>query len=94
MDGLEATLEGRDVALRTDVVGARRLSLRDGNATIEGAEGARLVLTQLKLDAGERVPVRLRVRNAAVGGERRFAHAMQLSGGQYVGGVTLELRDM
>lgn len=93
LETMQVRLEGSDIQMRTDVEGATLLDLREGNATITGAEGRQLLIRHLHLAEGARIPVKLRVRRPTIDGERRYAHVMQLSGGQRAGDVTLELRE-
>jgi subtilisin family serine protease len=85
-------LEGDKVRAMTDIVGAEALELRDGIATIILAKDARLHVRDLRIAAGARMTARIEVRDQKVDKERRFVHIAQLSGGQPVGGVSLELR--
>jgi hypothetical protein len=79
------------VRLQTDVVGAQRLELRDGVASILAAEDARLFVPHVRLAPNVRMPARIRVHGPQTDERRRFVHVAQLSGGQLVGGITLEL---
>jgi hypothetical protein len=88
---LRLTLKGADVRLQTDVVGAQRLELRDGVASILAAEDARLFVPHVRLAPNVRMPARIRVHGPQTDERRRFVHVAQLSGGQLVGGITLEL---
>jgi hypothetical protein len=89
---LQSTLRGAAIQAKTDVVGARLLSLRNGMATIAMTPGEALVIPFLRLTPGTRLPVRIRVWKPAAGKKRRFVHVAQFSGGRRAGGVSLELR--
>jgi hypothetical protein len=88
---LTLTLNGADVRLQTDVVGAQKLEVRDGMASILAAEDARLFVPHVRLAPNVRMPARIRVLGPQTDERRRFVHVTQLSGGQLVGGITLEL---
>ncbi len=85
-------VKGNQVELRTEVAGAAAAELERGVATLTLARGERMVVPHVRILDGARMPVRLRVRGAQIDGRRRFVHVAQLSGGQLMGGVTLELR--
>ena len=78
--------------LRTEVAGAAAAEVVRGVATLTVAPGEQMVMPHVRIVDGARMPVRLRVRGARIDGRRRFVHVAQLSGGQLMGGVTLELR--
>lgn len=86
------TLEGSAVEMRTDIEGAKTLRLQEGQATVASDPGKRLFIKRLRLAEGAKMPVRLRVCRPDIDRDLRFVHVTQLSGGQYIGGVTLELR--
>ena len=86
---LKAVLKGHDVEERTDVFGATTLELHDGVARIRATAERPLVLTSLRLLEGVRMPARLHVR-ARIDAGPRFVHVAQYSGGQLIGGVSLE----
>jgi subtilisin family serine protease len=85
-------LEGDKVRAMTDIVGAEALELRDGIATITLAKGARLHVPDVRLAEGARMVARVHVRKPKIDKKRRFIHIAQHSGGQLIGGVSLELR--
>jgi hypothetical protein len=86
---LKTTLKGDDIGERTDVFGATSLELHDGIAHIRATAERGLVLRSLRLLEGARVPVRLNVKAHTEAGPR-FVHVAQYSGGQLVGGVSLQ----
>jgi hypothetical protein len=88
---MELTLRRGEVEMRTDVRGADRLHLRHGVATFVASHKARLVVPHVRLSACARMPASIRVRRPKVDDQHRFVHVAQLSGGQLVGGVTLQL---
>lgn len=88
---VETALEGREVRLRTGVVGARSVRVRRGIATIAAAPGATVMIPCLRVAPGARMPVNLRVTRPRATKRQRDVHVGQLSGGRRVGGVTLRL---
>ncbi len=90
--GLRLTLLDRDVRSRTDIVGAQQIDLRDGTASILVAERARLFIPDVRLRPNAKMPARIWVDDPRTSGQRRFVHVAQLSGGQIVGGITMQLR--
>jgi hypothetical protein len=83
---LSTELEGRDdVTLITDVVGADRLVVQTGRATIEG--GARLFLPRLRLENNALLEFQVAVSDQT----RGAMHVLHLSGGQRVGGGTVQV---
>ena len=87
-----ATLKGEQVRALTDVDGAELLDLSDGVATITMGKADRLHVPYLRLAEGARMVARIRLSQPKAAKERRFVHVAQHSGGQLVGGVSLELR--
>jgi hypothetical protein len=81
-----------DVRARTDVVGAQRLELRDRTAVLVVGADRRLVIPDLRIAPGARMPVRIDVDGARIDGPGCFVHAAQTCGAGRTGGVTLELR--
>ncbi|HEV8113364.1 MAG TPA: S8 family serine peptidase [Planctomycetota bacterium] len=81
-----------DVRARTDVVGAQRLELRDRTAVLVVGGDRRLVIPDLRIAPGARMPVRIDVDGARIDGPGCFVHAAQTCGAGRTGGVTLELR--
>lgn len=86
------TLKAAQVEERTDVIGARRLELTEGIATIVGDARTQLVVPCVQIAEGAKMPVALAVRRLRTDEERRSVHVAQYSAGELVGGVTLELR--
>jgi hypothetical protein len=89
---MDDTLIGHKIPAITDITGAERLMLRDGVATVTIASGDRLLVPYLRLADGARMSARIQVRRPKTDKQRRFVHIAQHSGGQLVGGVSLELR--
>jgi len=89
---MTATLQGEEIRRRTDITGAGRLELRDGLATITLAPQSRLHIPFVRLAPRARMPASLRVRGASFSDKGRHVHVGQLSGGQRIGGISLELR--
>jgi hypothetical protein len=88
---MKLALEGGDIRLMTDVVGADRLSLSDGLATLTLGKERRLHIPYLRIAEGARLIGNVRV-SLCKEGATRSLHVAQHSGGQLMGGVTLELR--
>ncbi|MCP3141050.1 S8 family serine peptidase [Pyxidicoccus xibeiensis] len=89
---VNATLEGEKVRAITDIVGAELLVLRDGIATVTMGKAGRLHVPYVRIADGARMVAKLHVSKPKIDKERRFVHIAQHSGGQLVGGVSLELR--
>jgi subtilisin family serine protease len=92
MRSAQASLEGEKVFAVTDIMGAKRLTLKDGIATVIIAEASALQVPYVRIADGARMIARINVRSPKVSKEHRFVHISQHSGGQLVGGVSLELR--
>jgi hypothetical protein len=88
----KVALEGDRIHATTDITGAQRLALRDGTATVTIAKGGRLHVPYVRLGQGTRMMAKVQVSSAKADKERRFVHVAQHSGGQLLGGVSLELR--
>ncbi len=86
---VKTALKGDDIGERTDVFGATTFELHDGVARIRATAERGLVLKSLRLLDGARLPVRLNVKARTEAGPR-FVHVAQYSGGQLVGGVSLQ----
>lgn len=89
---VKATLKGGQVRAMTDIVGAELLELRDGIATVTMGKADRLHVPYVQLADGARMVARVHVSRPKIDQERRFVHIAQHSGGQLIGGVSLELR--
>jgi subtilisin family serine protease len=88
----KATLKGDRVRVITDIVGAELLELRDGIARVTMGKADRLHVPYMRLADGARMVARIHVDRPKIDKERRFVHVAQHSGGQLIGGVSLELR--
>jgi hypothetical protein len=88
---MRLALEGGEIELLTDIVGAERLTLNDGLATLTLSKERRLQIPYLQITEGARLIARIRVINCKAG-VTRLLHIGQRSGGQLVGGVSLEIR--
>lgn len=88
----KATLKDRQVKDRTDIVGAAQLQLADGIASVTLAPDQPLLVPCARVAEGVRMPVSIGVRRIETDERQRHVHVAQLSAGQLVGGVTLELR--
>lgn len=86
---LKTVLKGHDVEERTEVFGATTFELYDGVARIRATAERGLVLRSLRLLDGVRMPARLHVQARTDAGPR-FVHVAQYSGGQLIGGVSLQ----
>jgi subtilisin family serine protease len=89
---VKATLKGEQVRAVTDIIGAELLELRDGIARVTLGRADRLQVPYLRLADGARMAARVHVDRPKIDKERRFVHVAQHSGGQLIGGVSLELR--
>jgi hypothetical protein len=95
LEKVKLTLRGEEkIRIRTDIVGAATMTLRDGIASILTTNKWSLFLPSVRLAEGAKMPARIRVSKAKPEGKKRFVHVAQLSGGRLIGGVTLELRHM
>ena len=102
------TLEGDQIREVTDIIGADLLELRDGIARITVSRRIRpdlsnqrryphlylpeLHLPHLRIAQGARMPVAIEVHEPKPVDGLRHVHIAQHSGGQLIGGVTLELK--
>jgi subtilisin family serine protease len=89
---VKATLKGEQVRAVTDIIGAELLELRDGIARVTLGKADRLQVPYVRLADGARMVARIHVDRPKIDKERRFVHVAQHSGGQLIGGVSLELR--
>lgn len=89
---VEKTLKGEQVRAVTDIIGAELLELRDGIVRVTMAKTDQLHVPCLRLADGARMVAKVHVNRPKTDKERRFVHVAQHSGGQLVGGVSLELR--
>jgi hypothetical protein len=88
----KAVLKDDGIRTKTDITGAQHLALRNGTATVRIAEGSLLHVPYVRLGYGTRMIAKIHVSKAKIDEERRFVHVAQHSGGQLLGGVSLELR--
>jgi Subtilase family len=86
---VKAVLKGLEAEERADVFGATTLEVFNGIARIRATPGRKLLLRSLRLVEGAHMPARLQVQARTEAGPR-FVHAAQYSGGQLVGGVSLQ----
>jgi hypothetical protein len=92
LQDIRRSLEGNDVAMFTDIQGAIALELQGGIARVFiDSEINRLIVPQVRLLSGVRMPVAVRASLPVLEKDRGYIHITQLSGGQIVGGVSLEL---
>lgn len=89
---VKATLKGEQVRTVTDIIGAELLELRDGIARVTLGKADSLQVPYVRLADGARMVARIHVDRPKTDKERRFVHVAQHSGGQLIGGVSLELR--
>jgi len=88
---IETTLRNAQINAITDIVGAEKLELRNGLATITMGQSGRLHVPYVHLADGARMAAKIHVNKPKVDKDRRFVHITQHSGGQLIGGVSLEL---
>jgi Subtilase family len=86
---VKTVLKGPEAEERADVFGATTLEVYNGIARIRAMPERKLLLRSLRLVEGARLPARLHVQARTEAGPR-FVHAAQYSGGQLVGGVSLQ----
>jgi hypothetical protein len=86
---VKTVLKGPEAEERTDVVGATTLEVYNGIARIQAMAERKLLIRSLRLVEGARMPARLHVQARTEAGPR-FVHVAQYSGGQLVGGVSLQ----
>lgn len=86
-------LEGeKEIRMKTDIEGAEALDVQNGIATIFlSKKNNKLFIPDVRLSKDARMPASIKVSKPEISKENRFVHVAQLSGGQLVGGVTLEL---
>ena len=87
-----AVIEKDSIPKMTDISGAEGLKLNDGLATVTVANEGRLHIPYVHLVNGARMIASIHVCNPKASRDNRFVHIAQHSGGQLVGGVSLELR--
>ena len=76
----------------TGITGAGLLELRNGIATVTMEDERQLRVPQVRIANRARMPTRVQVMRPQVDAEHRSVHVIQHSGGELMGGVTLELR--
>lgn len=86
-------LKSRETELITGIKGATGLELDRGTATLLGSHNEKMVITEIRVNNGTKMPVLLRARKPKVGGKPGFIHVKQMSGAKRIGGVSLELRE-
>jgi hypothetical protein len=84
-------IKSKEATLRTGIEGITELRLADGNARLIAPADNTVMIPEIRVKAGVKMPVRLFVRGAKIGRSSSFVHVRQRSGGKIVGGVTLEL---
>ncbi len=90
---IDVTVKGaEEIRALTDVQGAELLEVKHGIATVTLAKADRLRMPFLMVAEGAKMVARIHLRNAKTDTARRFVHVAQHSGGQLIGGVSLELR--
>jgi hypothetical protein len=89
---MKASLKGDRILATTDILGADLLELGDGIARVTLGKADRLHIPKLRLLEGARLVARIHVSRPKIDKERRFVHVAQRSGGQLIGGVSLERR--
>jgi hypothetical protein len=95
LENVKLSLKGEEkIHSLTDIVGAENLSLQNGIARVLMGDKGQLFLPSVRLAEGIKMPVRITVSGAKSKGNKHFVHVAQLSGGQVIGGVSLELRRM
>jgi hypothetical protein len=95
MEKVKISVKGPDkIRSRTDIVGAENIIIENGIARILMGEKNNMIISSIRLTHGIRMPVRITVTNAKIKGDRRYVHIAQLSGGQLIGGVSLELKQL
>jgi hypothetical protein len=90
---IDVTVKGaEEIRALTDVQGAELLEVKHGIATVTLAKADCLRMPFVMVAEGAKMVARIHLRNAKTDTARRFVHVAQHSGGQLIGGVSLELR--
>ena len=89
--GETRVIESEEATVRTGIEGITELRIANGNAPLIAPAANTVVIPEIRVKAGVKMPVRLIVRDAKVGEESSFVHVRHRSGGKTIGGVTLEL---
>lgn len=94
LEDARRVLKRADVERITGGIGAE-LAYVEGATTrlIAGLGQVSLKLPEVRVSAGARMPVRVRVRGPKLRANTGFVHVAQRSGGKIIGGVSLEIRD-
>jgi subtilisin family serine protease len=89
---LRATLKGDEIEDLTDVTGATMAEVAGGVVTLWADTDTPMIAPLLRIVPGARMPAGIRVRGAKLQAKQGVVHVGQLSGGRFIGGVTLEVR--
>jgi hypothetical protein len=95
-DGLariRAEFTAQQTEALTGIRNATRMTLADGSAHVTVHGEGPLQVPDIRLAKGARMTATIHVTAPRTEGVRRFVHVAQRSGGQLVGGVSLELRE-
>ena len=92
LTAVTTTLKGNRIRMLTGITGAGLLELRNGIATVTMEDERQLRVPQVRIANRARMPTRVQVMRPQVDAEHRSVHVIQHSGGELMGGVTLELR--
>jgi hypothetical protein len=93
VDDVRRTLEGEEVSRILGVNGVYEARVAGAVAQLLAREGvARIVLPEIRIERGAKMPVRIWVRQPQLTGDSGWLHVGQRSGGRLVGGVSVEVR--
>jgi hypothetical protein len=84
-------VKAREATLKTGIEGLTELRLTEGNAHVIAPAADTLRIPEIRVRDGVKMPVRLLVHGARIGASSSFVHVRHRSGGNIIGGVTLEL---
>jgi len=86
-------IEGEDLARLLGVIGAARAEVDGTTTRIVVSHGkTKLVLSELRLQRGSKMPLRVWARNLQLEEESGWIHIGQRSAGKRIGGVSLEIK--
>jgi subtilisin family serine protease len=85
------SVKGRNVALFTGFQGVREIRFSGGIARLIGDNRTAMTLSDIRVQPGVKMPVRLKVVGAKIGRGAGFVHVRQRSSGKILGGISLEL---
>ncbi len=88
---MKITVSGEEIHMRTDITGAEMLELQNGVASILASKKDNLFIPYVRLAEGTKFPASIQIKEAKTDSKQHYIHVAQLSGGQRVGGATLDI---